>query len=326
MHNIEELREQVIKAVDHAAHQCMMAPSELYDPIVYTLSMGGKRLRPILTLLACDLYNGDLNEAIHPAIGLEIFHNFTLLHDDIMDMAPIRRGKPTVYKKWNTNIAILSGDTMFACAYDYVIKTNPAHLAAILPVFNQTAREVCEGQQYDMNYETQTEVSIADYMVMIRLKTAVFLAGALKIGALIGGASADDAQNLYLFGEKIGMAFQLMDDLLDVFGDVTKFGKKTGGDIVTNKKTFLYLKAFELAKGEQKTTLNQYFGTTQCDAQEKIDAITAVYNQLSIRQITEMLMEDYYQDALLHLERVNQPAERKQYLKQFAAQLMKRDF
>jgi len=205
------------------------------------------------------MFGGDLNDAINPAIGFEVFHNFTLLHDDIMDQSPIRRGKETVYKKWNTNIAILSGDAMFALAYKYLIRTNEKVLPSLLKVFNQTALEVCEGQQFDMNYETTKKISIDDYMKMIRLKTAVLIAGSLKAGAIIGGADSTDADHLFNFGENIGLAFQLKDDLLDVFGDEAVFGKRTGSDIVCNKKTFLYLKAFELAKGETLKQLKELF-------------------------------------------------------------------
>ena len=211
-----------------------------------------------MALLATDCFGGDYKDTLNAALGIEIFHNFTLLHDDIMDDAPIRRGQPTVYQKWNSNIAILSGDTMFALAYEYITNSSPDALQKILRVFNKTAIEVCEGQQYDMNYET-SEICIDEYMRMIKLKTAVFLGACLKIGALIAGAEDKDVENIYHFGENLGIAFQLQDDLLDVFGNEDKFGKKTGGDIVTNKKTYLYLKAFELAKGDDLKTLEENF-------------------------------------------------------------------
>lgn len=227
MHSIQYLQAKFKNALD--AQKFNFDPPELYQPIGYTLALGGKRLRPVLMLMGCDLFDGDIEKAIPAAIGLEIFHNFTLLHDDIMDKAPIRRGKPSVYKKWNTNIAILSGDTMFAIAYNYVAETEKELLPDVLKVFTQTAKEVCEGQQYDLNYEVQANVSLNDYMNMIRLKTAVLFSASLKIGAIIADADANDIKNLHLFGENTGMAFQLRDDLLDVYGIEEKFGKKTGG-------------------------------------------------------------------------------------------------
>ncbi len=235
MHTTKELQKKVAEIFDNKNY--MAEPKDLYEPIQYSLSQGGKRLRPLLALMGCSIFNGNLSKVGNPAIGLEIFHNFTLLHDDIMDQAPIRRGVPSVYKKWDTNTAILSGDTMFVLAYDYVTNSDPAFLIDVLRVFNQTAREVCEGQQYDMNYETQKIVEVGDYIEMIRLKTAVLIAAALKIGAITAEASPEDAKNIYDFGINIGLAFQLRDDLLDAFGDQKVFGKPIGNDIVTNKKT-----------------------------------------------------------------------------------------
>ena len=226
-------------------------PAKLYEPISYILSLGGKRMRPALLLMACELFGGDVNKAISPALAIEVFHNFTLMHDDIMDNAPLRRGKTTVHERWNKNVAILSGDVMLIEGYKLMMQVEDRLLRPILDIFNTTAVGVCEGQQLDMEFETRDVVDINEYINMIRLKTAVVLGGALKIGALIGGAPAKDADLLSQFGVQLGVAFQLQDDILDVYGDPEKFGKQVGGDIISNKKTFLLIKALELAKGEQ---------------------------------------------------------------------------
>ncbi len=323
MHTIKELQDKIYTTLEEQKFEGN--PPLLYEPIKYTLSQGGKRLRPLLTLLGCDLFGGNIDNAVYPAIGMEIFHNFTLLHDDIMDKAPIRRGKETVYKKWNTNIAILSGDTMFALAYEFMLKTDEKVISRILPVLNQTAREVCEGQQYDMNFETQKNVTIADYIEMIRLKTAVLLGGSLKIGSVIGGASDENADFIYNFGLNVGLAFQLKDDLLDVFSDVDKFGKMTGGDILTNKKTFLYLKAYELAKDDNLNKLNFYFKLTDKDSEQKVNGIKAIYNKLNIEQLTIDEMQKYYNQALHEFNKINIPESKKQNLLDFAKQLMNRE-
>jgi geranylgeranyl diphosphate synthase type II len=323
MHTIKELQEIIYKKIDEQKFEGK--PTLLYEPIKYTISQKGKRLRPLLTLLACDLFNGNIENAVYPAIGLEIFHNFTLLHDDIMDNAPIRRGKETVYKKWNTNIAILSGDTMFALAYEYMLRTDEKVISKILPVLNQTAIEVCEGQQYDMNFETQQNVSIADYIEMIKLKTAVLLGGSLKIGALIGGANNEDASSIYNFGLNIGLAFQLKDDLLDVFSDVDKFGKITGGDIITNKKTYLYLKAYELAEGELTDKLNFYFNLSENESDEKIKGVKSVYNLLNIEQLTINEMQNYYNQAIIEIGKINIEDSKKANLLDYARLLMERE-
>lgn len=323
MFTIKELQNKIDLTL--SAQKFEGNPPLLYEPIKYTLSQGGKRLRPLLTLLACDMFEGNIEEAVYPAIGLEIFHNFTLLHDDIMDKAPIRRGKETVYKKWNTNIAILSGDTMFALAYEFMLNTDNKVIPQILPVLNQTAREVCEGQQFDMDFETQANVSIADYIEMIRLKTAVLLGGSLKIGALIGGATPENADYLYNFGINIGLAFQLKDDLLDVFSDVEKFGKMTGGDILTNKKTFLYLKAYELAENEELQNLNYYFNLPESQGIQKINGVKTVYNTLNIEQLTVDEMKNYYDLALLEFDKINISEDKKRNLLDFAKLLMDRE-
>lgn len=301
-------------------------PVELYEPIAYTLALGGKRIRPVMALMACEYLGGDYRKALNPAIGIEIFHNFTLLHDDIMDDAPIRRGKETVYRKWDSNIAILSGDTMFALAYKYITKTEARFLPDILEVFNNTAIEVCEGQQYDMNYESRQEITIADYLNMIRLKTAVFLGAALKIGAIIAESSQSNIDNIYKFGENLGMAFQLQDDLLDVFGEEAKFGKLTGGDIVTNKKTYLYLKAYELANNKQLEILNTNFIQNHPDNNAKILIIKKVYEDLDIRDFVKIEIDNYYVKALSFLDKIETTIEYKQELLEFAKRLIRRDY
>ena len=320
MQTIEEIQQRITKALKEIDFR--RKPGELYEPISYTLSLGGKRLRPALCLMACDMFGGDVENAINPAIGIEIFHNFTLLHDDIMDEAPIRRGEETVYKKWNTNVAILSGDTMMALAYDYIMKAPESVRSEVFSVFNKTAIEVCEGQQYDMNFETQNDISIKDYIEMIRLKTAVLLAGSLKIGAILAGADAEYGEALYRFGENLGIAFQLKDDLLDVFSDVEKFGKQTGGDIATNKKTFLYLKAFEKAEGEMFTRLTHLFDNNSSD---KIAEVKKIYEELNIREDAENEMKKYFNRAIDFIEIIPVNENRKSELIKFAQRLNKRE-
>ncbi len=324
MASLEDLRKKIDERIDQLDFS--RSPRELYEPISYTLGLGGKRLRPALCLLACDLVGGEVEAALNPAIGIEIFHNFTLLHDDIMDKAPIRRGKETVHIRWNPNAAILSGDTMMALAYEYIMKAPEHLLSQVFSTFNKTAIEVCEGQQYDMNFETAMNIGIADYMEMIRLKTAVLLAGSLKIGALIGGADESVANELYAFGENIGIAFQLKDDLLDVFSEEEKFGKTTGGDIITNKKTYLYLKAFELAGPQQHEQLLKLFSDEYISPEEKVSRVTEIYESLSIKRHTEEQIDHYYKKAMAALHKIQLPGERKTTLLQFSDQLRKRDF
>ena len=321
MHNTKDLQEKVKKIFDNKNY--LSEPSGLYEPIQYSLSQGGKRLRPLLALMGCSVFGGNLSKVVNPAIGLEIFHNFTLLHDDIMDQAPIRRGVPSVYKKWDTNTAILSGDTMFVLAYDYVTNSDPEILIDVLKIFNQTAREVCEGQQYDMNYETQEIVGVDDYVEMIRLKTAVLIAAALKIGAITAHASTEDAQNIYDFGINIGLAFQLRDDLLDAFGDEEVFGKPIGNDIVTNKKTYLYIMAYGRANEDQRNALDIAYAMN--DNVEKIAGVMKVFRKLDIRKATEQMIEDYYQKSLSFLDAVSVKKADKSELYSFAKGLSLRD-
>ncbi len=285
------------------------SPEELYSPIQYCLSFGGKRIRPVMTLMACELFGAPYQKALPQAIAIELFHNFTLIHDDIMDDAPIRRGKTSVYKKWNSNIAILAGDTLFALAYQYAIQAEAHLLPVILPLFNQTAIEVCEGQQYDLNFEDKKEVTVDEYLNMIRLKTAVLFATSLKIGAVIGGASRTDAEQLYNFGLNLGMGFQIQDDLLDTFGDEKVFGKKTGGDIVTNKKTFLFLYALQHAGEADKKMLLDLYGTQNTPEKEKIEKVTAVFNKLNVREEAQKIIDGYLDKALDSLRKISVPPE-----------------
>jgi len=300
-------------------------PKGLYAPVEYTLGLGGKRIRPALTLMACNLFNVDLEPAIKPALGLEVFHNFTLLHDDIMDKADIRRGKPTVHKHWNENTAILSGDVMQILAYMLLSEAPQQHLKKVLDVFSKTAVEVCEGQQYDMEFESRDEVQPEEYLQMIRLKTAVLLGCALKIGAIIGGASEDDAHNLYEFGINMGLAFQLKDDLLDVYGDEATFGKKVGGDILCNKQTYLLIHAKGLAEGATKLKLQSWLTDVQTTPEMKIQGVTLIYNQLGVKKICEDAMTVYYEKAIAFLEKVSVIPFKKQELRKLAENLMFRN-
>lgn len=302
-------------------------PANLYEPLVYALRQGGKHLRPVLTLLSCDMFGGNTDDALGCAMGIEVFHNFTLVHDDIMDQAPHRRGRPTVYKKWNPNIAILSGDTMFACAVELFLKSQVKNKLEALEVFTRTAVEVCEGQQYDMDFETRNNIILDDYMEMIRLKTAVLLGASVKIGAIAAGASQQDTENIYRFGMNLGLAFQIMDDLLDTFGDEEKFGKQKGGDIVANKKTWLYLKALELASAGQKLQLHDlYKPDNPIVIKEKIELVTGIFNTLGIREKTLAEMEKYYTVALHHLDMIKTGDAGKADLKDYASRIFNREY
>ena len=319
------LQKRINSEIQNYSGTIHLAPSELYEPISYTLLLGGKRMRPVLLLMACDIFDGELEKAIQPALGIEVFHNFTLLHDDIMDKAPLRRNKPTVHEKWNSNVAILSGDTMFVKSYQLIMQSPDSCLRQVLEIFCKTAIEVCEGQQLDMNYETKQNVSIDDYLHMITLKTAVLLAGSLQIGAIIGGAKNEDAQHLYEFGKNIGIAFQLQDDILDVFGDAQKFGKQVGGDILSNKKTFLLLTALELAKGDTLEELENWLSKKQYTAEEKIAAVKNIFLTLDVKAIAGKKMNEYHQKAMQHFNSINCKPEKRAELLAFAESLMVRE-
>ncbi|MCF2495962.1 polyprenyl synthetase family protein [Dyadobacter chenhuakuii] len=300
-------------------------PAELYEPIRYIMSLGGKRFRPLLTLLAASIYSDQWDNAVKPAMAVEVFHNFTLMHDDIMDQAPLRRGKPTVHEKWNANTAILSGDVMLIKAYDLLLDIPAEKLRRVLERFNKTAAEVCEGQQLDMNFETRWDVTEEEYLGMIRLKTSVLLGFALELGGIIGGADEESIQLLYSAGENMGIGFQLKDDLLDVYGDPDKFGKQVGGDIISNKKTFLLIEALSKADQESKAELDKWIGLADFDKQEKVAGVTAIYEKLGIRAFTEQKIQEYFSKGLSSLHALKIDEARKQPLLQFAEQLVERE-
>nr|WP_299206378.1 polyprenyl synthetase family protein [uncultured Brumimicrobium sp.] len=300
------------------------SPKNLYDPLRYFLTLGGKRTRPSLTMLACSLFGEPGIKAVNAAMAVELFHNFTLIHDDIMDDAPLRRGQQTVHEKWNKDIAILSGDVLFVEAYALLAQHEPAVLAPLLAVFSRTAREVCEGQQMDMDFESLSTVTIDAYIEMIRLKTSVLLGAALEMGAIVAGVdSRDDIQNIYDFGVNIGLAFQMHDDILDVYADPKKFGKQVGGDILSNKKTFMLLKAYELADEETKKALDQQL--LEGNEEDKVQKVTAIFDQLGIKEVAEAQKELFYQNALEKMNRINVPEENKKELLGLAKYLMSRD-
>lgn len=299
-------------------------PQGLYNPIEYVLSPGGKRIRPVLMLMAYNLYRDDVEAIFDPATAIEVYHNYTLLHDDLMDRADMRRGKATVHKVWNDNAAILSGDAMLVLAYQYMARVKTDCLKPVMDLFSQTALEICEGQQLDMEFETRHDVAEEEYIEMIRLKTSVLLAASLKIGALLGGASSADANALYDFGINMGVAFQLKDDWLDVYGDPAVFGKKIGGDILCNKKTYMLIQALRSAKGEQLNDLNDWIEAEQPNPQEKIAAVTRIYNATGVKQMCEEQIALYTRKGLESLERVALPAEMKEQLSQLMLGLIDR--
>lgn len=304
-------------------------PKELYEPISYLMKLGGKRLRPVLVLLSGGLFQEEVGAMVAPASGVEVFHNFTLMHDDIMDQAPLRRGQPTVHEKWNANVAILSGDVMLVSAYDQMMQVPDVQLRAVLAAFNKVAAEVCEGQQWDMNFETRKRVSLPDYINMIRLKTAVLLGFSCKLGAMLGGASAQDVEALDKFGTTIGLGFQLMDDILDVYADAAAFGKQVGGDIVANKKTWLLISALEQCElpgnDVHKEALHEALKNKKRPAEEKVAIVKGIYDQLGIREQAEAAMQAYYAEGLALLEGVQTTRpEAKEALRDYALALMGR--
>jgi len=300
-------------------------PIRLYEPIQYSLSLSAKRLRPVLCLLCSDMYGGDLKKTIPAAIALEIFHNFTLVHDDIMDNSPMRRGVPTVYKKWNTNIAILSGDVMFAKAYEYVAQIESNCLKPILDIFTHTAIAVCEGQQYDIDFEGLNNVTINDYFKMIELKTAVLIGASMQIGTLIAKSSVEQAKLLYNMGIKMGLIFQLQDDLLDIFSDENVFGKKNGTDIVAGKKTILFLKALELLNHGEKEEFYVYYTEQQQNNDEKVQYVKSIYEKLDIKKHVVTLMNKLHQEFLQLINQSQGNKEHLSVLKEFAESLLVRE-
>jgi len=323
MYNHSELKEVIDRALISLSYNT--EASRLIDPVKYIISMGGKRLRPVLALMACNLLSDKIDKAILPAAGLEVFHNFTLVHDDIMDQATVRRNSPTVHSKWNVNQAILSGDVMAFISNDCFLQAPANNLVNVLKVFNKAAIEVCVGQQLDMDFEKAPIVSQSEYLRMIELKTAVLIAASVKIGAIIGGADEKDSDLLYEYGKNLGLAFQIQDDLLDVYGDVKIFGKTTGGDIVANKKTFLFVKAVELAKEKQLKQLHNLFSVQESDPVTKINAVRDIYDQLSIKAITENLANEYISIAFSMLDKVSADLKRKTELVNIANSLIGRD-
>jgi geranylgeranyl diphosphate synthase type II len=323
MYSQAELKELVEKAIINLS--LSSEAGRLSDPVKYILSIGGKRLRPVLSLMACNLFSDKVDEAIVPATGLEVFHNFTLVHDDIMDQAPVRRNFPTVHIKWDINQAILSGDVMAFVANECFLQTPPAKLQKVFKTYNKAAVEVCVGQQLDMDFEKASMVSNEEYLRMIELKTAVLLAASAKIGGLIGEAGEKDAEHLYEFGRNLGMAFQIQDDLLDVYGDSIVFGKVPGGDIVSNKKTFLLVKALELATGKQRKRLKDQLDQKDPDPGKKIKTVMEIYDDLNIKTITEELANEYISRSLDHLWNTGPANERKSELSKFANSLAGRE-
>ncbi len=323
MKQASELTKLVLEQIE--SYSLPTEPARLYEPISYILTLGGKRMRPVLALMATELFGGNLENALKPALAMEVFHNFTLIHDDIMDEAPIRRGKTTVHHKWDQNVGILSGDAMLVKAYQLIAECPSEFLPQILEVFSQTALEVCEGQQYDMDFEDRLDVEIEDYINMIRLKTSVLLGCSLKVGALIGGASAEDANHIYNFGQYLGLAFQLQDDILDVYADPEKFGKQVGGDIMANKKTFMLITALQNAKGELADQLNKLINPNDLTPEAKVEAVKKIYAELDVRGAAEKAMQKHYDIALEHLEAIKVEAACKAPLLALADQLMVRE-
>lgn len=299
-------------------------PSSLYEPIKYVLDLGGKRIRPILMMLSYNLYKENPKTILSSACALETYHNYTLLHDDLMDEAPLRRGQQTVHTKWNNNQAILSGDSTLVLAYERLAQVDTKHLQAVLNLFTETALQIGEGQQYDMEFEHRNDVTVDEYIEMIRLKTSVLLACATKMGALLADASAEDAENLYKFGEQIGLAFQLQDDYLDVYGDSKVFGKKIGGDITSNKKTYMLITAFNRANDKQRAELEEWINKTAFVTEEKIAAVTRLYNEIGVDKLAKEKMDYYYEQGKQYLQAVKLPEEQKKELLAYAADMMSR--
>lgn len=299
-------------------------PEDLYEPIRYVLSLGGKRIRPVLMLMGYNLYREDVDSIMMPALGLETYHNYTLLHDDLMDRADVRRGHPTVHKKWNENAAILSGDSMLVLAYQRVAQCNPEMLPKVMELFTETALQIGEGQQYDIDFETRDDVTEAEYIEMIRLKTSVLLACALKMGGLLAGAPSADLEALYDFGEQLGLAFQLQDDYLDVYGDFKVFGKRIGGDILCNKKTYMLINAQLRANSAQRQELESWLAATDFDEEQKISSVTRLYDEIGIPELAQQKIQFYYDLAEKSLAKVALPKEAKQNLWAYAQEMLNR--
>jgi len=320
MKTIVEYQELIINQIDLLSQS--KSNLALYDPVSYILSIGGKRLRPVLTLIGTDLFDGNIEDSYQSALGIEMFHNFTLLHDDIMDDAPLRRGMDTVHEKWGINAAILSGDVMFVQAFVKVTSCKTEYLRPVLDLFNITAIEVCEGQHLDMEFETREDVTIPEYIEMIKLKTSVLVGCALKLGAILADASKKEADLIYNFGLNLGIAFQIQDDILDIFGDAALFGKQVGGDILANKKTYLLIKALETANENQGKELNSWLTNSDYKAEQKIEAVTAIFSDLKVKEQAENVMWKYYEKAIASLGAIKLSEEKHNYLLNFAKGLM----
>jgi geranylgeranyl diphosphate synthase, type II len=323
MYSLEELSSILEKAL--TSLNLPEEPKNIYKPISYILSSGGKRIRPILTLAACNMFKETIDQAINPALAIEVFHNFTLVHDDIMDNADIRRGKETIHKKWNTNVGILSGDAMTILAYKLLVKTDKQFIVPIIDVFNKVSLCVCEGQQYDMDFENIKYVTQEEYTRMIELKTAILLKGALQIGAIIGEAKESDISEIGRFGENLGIAFQLQDDLLDAFSDSKVFGKKQGGDIVANKKTILTIKAFNNAQGLTLDNLNSLYQSKTVEETVKVSEVIKIFNETNVKEETELLISNYYLKAMESIEKIDVSPSRKEALTILAQRIMARN-
>ena len=324
MHTTEDFLNEINAILEN--HPYNRQPESLYNPVRYVLEQGGKRIRPILMMLAYELYKDHPEDIILPAVGLETYHNYTLLHDDLMDNADMRRGNQTVHKKWDANTAILSGDSMLVLAYRCMQQVSDNKLRPVLETFTETALQVGEGQQYDMDFEKRNDVSEEEYIEMIRLKTSVLLACALKMGALLADAPKEDTVNLYKFGEQMGLAFQLQDDYLDVYGDPKVFGKAVGGDITSNKKTYMLINAFNRANAHQREELIRWTTAKEFDKQEKILAVTQLYNEMNIDRLAQEKIACFFEQSRGYLDAVQVPEERKAYLREFAGRMMKRKY
>lgn len=320
---VKEITELVNEGINSLPYD--RKPQSLYEPIIYTMSQGGKRIRPVLTLLSYYMFRDDIRQALPCAMGLEMYHNYTLLHDDLMDNADMRRGNMTVHKKWDANTAILSGDSMLVLSYQLMSQCPQEMLQQVIDTFTITALEIGEGQQYDMDFEKRTDVTEEEYIEMIRLKTSVLLACAAKIGAILAGASSEEQNHAYRFGEQLGLAFQLQDDFLDVYGDEKVFGKKIGGDITSNKKTYMLIKALECAEGIDKQQLEYWIEAQEFDRSEKVNAVTEIYTRLGIDTLAKERIDKYFTSALDNLDAISAPAERKAELLSFVQQMMRRE-
>jgi len=325
MYSVDQLQKLIEKEIAGRSDEMLKnSPVELYQPIQYSLEMGGKRLRPVLVLLACNMFSDEVEQALPAAVAVEVFHNFTLLHDDIMDKAAVRRNRPTVHLKFSENSAILSGDAMAFQSYKYLVECRSPRLVEAISLFTQTAIEVCEGQQFDMDFESRLDVSAEEYLEMIRLKTAVLLAASLKTGALLGNAVEEASKALYEFGIQLGLAFQLQDDLLDTFGDQDTFGKKIGGDILANKKTYLLIKALENAGDELKSVLLEWLRKEKFDPDQKIQAVTRIYKATGVKELAERRIDSYFGQAMNILDKLKVGDDRKKPLRELATKMLTR--